>query len=98
MRLWDLFFSLVMLTTLMVLPYAFVFDYEEGNALFIINESIWLLAFFINMNRVDPIKKRIKFKDTFKAYLWPWMILDASVLIAVTTTFVLGKNRLSEGL
>jgi len=55
-------------------------------------EIIWSLAFFINCNRVDPIRKIYRFQDTMKAYLYsPFMIPDAAVIISCVIWTIMKK-------
>ena len=100
MRVWDSFFALVVLFTLLFIPIAVVFhenfhDNEETTidwmALDIFYEALWLIAFFINLNRVNPVLKIFKTQDTVMAYLVsPFLIPDAATLIATIVYTVQG--------
>ena len=101
MHVWGCLFAVVVWYALIFVPLACVFHksfHDNANsqvdwfALDIFNETIWTIQFFINMNRVDPVRKIFKFKDTFKAYLRsPFLIPDALVLTADWTLISLGK-------
>ena len=90
MRIWDSFFALVVLFTCIWTPLAIIFknNFHFGGVdinwvvLDIFINGFWALAFFININRVDFVRKIVTFEDTAKAYLRsPHMIPDAVCLI-----------------
>ena len=58
--------------------------------------SLWLLDFFINLNRVDFIRKIVTFKDTSYAYLRKTMIPDSIALIGSTTACIMGKMVIAK--
>ena len=58
--------------------------------------SLWFLDFFINLNRVDFIRKIVTFRDTSYAYLMKTMIPDAIALIGSTTACIMGRMVIAK--
>ena len=76
--LWDSFFALVVILNLVWVPLAIVFTdsfhaAEDSSinwvALEMFIQILWLLAFVINLNRVDFQKKITTLQETSWAYL-----------------------------
>ena len=91
----------MILLNIIITPLSIVFpehfhDNEEaidwvGFELFL--NSLWLIDFFINLNRVDFRKKIVSFKDTFRNYRRSTMIPDAIAAIG-SISFCLAKKML----
>ena len=59
--------------------------------------GLWLVAFFINCNRVDYSRKIVTFKDTVGAYLAsPFLIPDALVLIMSVTLILADEPKYAK--
>ena len=90
MRIWDSIFALVVLSTCIWNPLAIVFDdsfhlKEDSDINWVVldsfNNGLWALAFFINLNRVDFVRKIETFGESSKAYLKSFLVPDALCLI-----------------
>ena len=84
-RVWDSLFAFVILLNIIWAPLAIAFEKdlkqtEEGvnlNTIYQINNGLWFVAFFINLNRVDFPRHIYSFEETSKAYLRsPFLIPD----------------------
>ena len=65
---------------------------EDWLALDLIMNGFWLIAFFINMNRVNFVMKIVTLKDTTKAYLKsPWLIPDFICIVGSITMTLLNE-------
>ena len=73
------------------LAIAFPHDFHADNttgmnwlAFEIFLNCLWFIHFYINLNRVDHVRKNVSFLETFRAYLAFWLIPDAIALIGAT--------------
>lgn len=98
---WDSFFALVMMFTIVWVPLAIVFTDSFHNAEDSINwvafelffHGLWLVAFAINLNRVDFVKKIISFGQTSEAYFFsPFLVPDAVALIGAVACTISGNH------
>lgn len=99
-RVWDSIFALVILFNIVWSPVAIAFQhnfYQEDDtinwdALDLTINAFWLIAFFINLNRVDEQLHRFTFWDTSKAYLRsPYLIPDFVTMVGSITMILLNK-------
>jgi len=58
--------------------------------------SFWLISFFINLNRVDFLRKITSFRSTFLAYLRSWLVLDLIALVGSVTSAFMGEFRYAK--
>ena len=103
MRVWDGFFGLVVLMNIIWTPLAIVFQETyharedtpvNWKAFDLFIEMLWAFAFFINLNRVDIIRKIITPRDTAYQYLRsPFLVPDALCLIVATACTISGDFR-----
>jgi len=103
MLVWDSFFAIIILFNFIWTPLAIAFHHDlygdETNetkwiALDLFTNSLWLIAFFINLNRVDTVMKIISFEETAYAYLIsPFLIPDALVLIISVTLVCFDETK-----
>ena len=106
MKVWDSFFSIVILFNFIWTPLVIAFHHDlygdETNdtnwvVLDVINNSLWLIAFFINLNRVDSVMKIITFEETAWAYLVsPFLIPDAICLIMSTILIGVDETKYAK--
>ena len=100
MKLWDSFFALVCLENIIVTPLSIAFPHnfhsKDGNginwlAFEIFLNTLWSINFFININRIDTIRKIISFEKSCYAYLATWLIPDLVALIGAVVALCLGS-------
>ena len=101
MRIWDSFWSLVLLYTIIWTPLAIAFqDNFHGNedsgvnwvALDVFINVLWFIAFLINLNRVDFMLQIVTFEETWRAYNSSlFMLPDAAILIASVVLIIIDE-------
>jgi hypothetical protein len=94
--------SLLVFYTIITVPIFFVFNenfygspHHKVNwiAVNLFVEIIWALAFFINMNRVDPALKIFTLKDSFKAYLFSPLLIPDLVILVLSVMYTIMRNH-----
>ena len=102
MQVWDSFFALVVLENIIVTPLSICFPHDfhhEKNtgmnwlAFEIFLNCLWALHFFINLNRVDFIRKVTTFKETSSRYIRSWLIPDVIALLGVSVSLAVGSFK-----
>ena len=102
MQVWDSFFALVVLENIIVTPLSICFPKDFHNdkttgmnwlAFEIFLNILWAIHFFINLNRVDFIRKITSFKETSRVYLRFWLIPDAIALFGACISLAVGSFR-----
>ena len=101
MRIWDSFFAFVVLFAVTFVPLLVVFHDTFHDAkdpvvdfrgLSVFMEILWLFAFFINLNRVDPPKRIYRVTQTIYEYLrGGFLVPDALVLMLDVIFMAIGK-------
>ena len=108
MKIWDSFFALVILQNLFMTPLAYVFKDSfdiEGAAdgsvnykafdLFI--NTLWLVAFFINCNRVNFLLKIVTPYETIRYYFKsPFLIPDLVALVGTVAAIFSNEHRIAK--
>ena len=101
MRIWDSFFALIILWNIVWAPLAIAFQHDlykpsddvDWKVLDLIVNGFWLIAFFINCNRVDFVKQIVTLEDTLKAYLKsPFLIVDFVSLVGSVSFILVDEN------
>lgn len=96
---WDSFFAVIILLNVIMTPLSIVFpehfhedeDAIDWLALEMFLNALWVIDFFINLNRVDFVRKIDTCGDTTRAYLRGTMIPDAIALIGAISACIAGK-------
>ena len=108
MKIWDSFFALVILQNLFMVPLAYVFKDSfdiEGAADSSVNykafdlfiHMLWLIAFFINCNRVNFVLKIVTPYETIRAYFKsPFLIPDLVALVGAVACLFSNKHRMGK--
>ena len=76
------------------------FHSKEGSidwlALELFINSLWLIDFIINLNRVNFSRKIITLRETSKVYLNTTLVPDAVALIGSTTATIMGEMMIGK--
>lgn len=106
MKVWDSFFSIIILFNFIWTPLVIAFHHDlhgdETNGtdwvlVDLLNNAFWLVAFFINLNRVDTVMRIHTFEETSWAYLVsPFLIPDAICLIMTGIMIGIGETKYAK--
>ena len=101
---WDSFFAAIILLNVIITPLSIVFPehfHEDEEAidwlgLELFLNSLWVIDFFINLNRVDFVRKIDTCGDTSCTYLRGTMIPDAVSLIGSVSASIAGEFTIAK--
>ena len=103
-RVWDCFFALNICVNIILTPLTLVFPevFHESEDNFdwltfeLFYNFFWLIDFYINLNRVDFLRKKITLRDTAYAYLCGTMIPDGIAILGSVGFCLAGEYVISK--